>query len=233
MSDGARNSWREVRDHVRGRILDSTYRPGDRLPRDEDIARDLNCARSTVNRAMQSLAEDGLVERRRRGGTTVNPDPVTRTTLDIPITRIEIERRGHAYHHHLIDAEEKPAPATVCARFGVVGACPALRIRALHLADGRPYMLEDRWICLATVPEIRDVDFSLTSANEWLVRNRPFSRCEVHIYAHPIDAPEAAHMETSQGSAMLVLERTTWIDDDAITHVKATHAPGHRLVTAG
>ena len=84
MSIGARHSWKDVRNHIRGQILDTTYRPGDKLPRDEDIAKELDCARSTVHRAMRSLAEDGMIERRRKGGTTVNPDPVDADYLENP-----------------------------------------------------------------------------------------------------------------------------------------------------
>ena len=233
MSIGARHSWKDVRNHIRGQILDTTYRPGDKLPRDEDIAKELDCARSTVHRAMRSLAEDGMIERRRKGGTTVNPDPVTRTTLKIPITKIEIESRGHEYRHHLIGAEQLSATPSIAARFGLVEAGSFLKIRALHLADGRPYVFEDRWVSLDTVPEIQDVDLSETSANEWLVLNRPYSRCDVQIYASEAGEDEARFMDAKRGSALLVLERTTWIDDAPITHVRAVHAQGYRIVSGG
>lgn len=233
MSAGTRQSWRDVRDHIHGQILDSTYRPGDKLPRDEDIARMLNCARSTVHRAMRSLAEDGLIERKRKGGTTVNRNPVTRTTLDIPITKVEIEARGYSYQHQLIDAVEQRAPPDVAARFGSAGDDgTAMRIRALHRADGRPYLLEDRWISLTTVPEIRDLDLSAISANEWLVQNRPYSRCDVQILADDITDHEAAVMEEKKGTALLILERTTWIDTAPITHVRAVHPRGYRLISS-
>jgi len=233
-----RQSWRNVRDHIRGRVLDFTYRPGDKLPRDEDIARELDCARSTVHRAMRSLAEEGLVERRRKGGTTVTSDPVTRATLNIPITRLEIEARGHSYGYHLIMREMRSATATIAALFGQNETGPvlhlrALHLRALHLADGRPYMFEDRWISVDTVPEVGQVDFSVISANEWLVRNRPFSRCDVQIYARTPDEDEASNMDITAGAALLVLERTTWIDNAPITHVRVLHAPGYRLVSNG
>ena len=64
-----RLSWKNVRDEIHEAILSGRYGPGDRLPRDADIAEDLNCARSTVQRAMQDLSDSGLVERRRKGGT--------------------------------------------------------------------------------------------------------------------------------------------------------------------
>ncbi len=228
-----RQSWRDVREVIRNRILNSTYKPGDKLPRDHDIALELECARSTVQRAMSSLAEDGIVERKRKGGTIVRLDPVTRATLNIPITKVEIEARGFKYGHHLISSEVTSAPPSVAARFGVASMDPAARIRALHMAGGRPYVLEDRWICLKTVPEFRDVDLTYISANEWLVRNRPYSRSDVQIYALPIQPDEAELMEVPEGSAMLVLERTTWIGREPITHVKATHTVDYRLMTSG
>ena len=63
-----RLSWKDVRDEIHEAILSGRYGPGDRLPRDADIADGLNCARSTVQRAMQDLFNNGLVERRRKGG---------------------------------------------------------------------------------------------------------------------------------------------------------------------
>lgn len=228
-----RQSWRDIRDHIHGQILDLTYRPGDKLPRDEDIARTLECARSTVHRAMRSLAEDGLIERRRKGGTTVRRDPVARTTLDIPIARAEVEARGQTYHHHLIGAEKEVAPPSVAARFGPDMAGSLLRIRALHLANGRPFMLEDRWVSLVTVPEMLSVNLGRISANEWLVHNRPFDRCDVQIFADRITDSEAQVMEVQAGGALLVLERMTFIDGAPITFVRVLHAPEYRLTSRG
>ena len=80
-----------MRNEIRMRILNRTFAPGDKLPRDEDIAVELGCARATVHRAMQDLAQIGLVERKRKGGTYGGSDPVTRATFNIPITRREVQ----------------------------------------------------------------------------------------------------------------------------------------------
>ncbi|MCY4305735.1 MAG: GntR family transcriptional regulator [Aestuariivita sp.] len=233
MTFADRQSWKDVREEIRSRILDSTYRPGDKLPRDHDLALELKCARSTVQRAMSSLADAGIIERKRKGGTIIKLDPVTRATINIPITKVEIEARGLKYRHHLITSAVTKAPLSISARFGIADLNSAVRVKALHMAAGRPYVLEDRWISLETVPEFRGVDLSNISANEWLVRNRPYSRCNVQIYAELIMKKEANLMEVPEGSAMLILERTTWIGDEPITHVKATHTVDYRLITNG
>ncbi|MFN3208321.1 MAG: GntR family transcriptional regulator [Roseovarius sp.] len=231
MTPEPRLSWKDVRDRIHEQILTGRYGPGDRLPRDADIAADLCCARSTVQRAMQDLSDSGIVERRRRGGTRVRAEPVTRATLDIPITRREVEQRGGRYGYQLIRRTKAAAPRGVLAAFGIEGPRPMVRVEALHLSDGRPYILEDRWICPETSPEIHELDFTDQSANEWLVLNKPYTRLDLRFYAVSAEEAVAELLETTVGAALLVIERTTWIEDAPITTVKAITTPGYQLMT--
>ena len=226
-----RLSWKDVRDEIHEAILSGRYGPGDRLPRDADIADDLKCARSTVQRAMQDLFNNGLVERRRKGGTRVRSEPVTRATLDIPITRREIEQKGGRYGHQLIHCTQTDAPRGAMATFELTKTHPMLRVEALHLSDGRPYIFEDRWISLDTVPEITEVDLTKQSANEWLVLNRPYNRCDLRFYAISANSRVADLLQIEPGAALLVMERTTWIDNAPITTVQAITKPGYQLLT--
>ncbi|MBF9030298.1 UTRA domain-containing protein [Rhodobacterales bacterium HKCCE3408] len=231
MTADGRLSWRAVRDRIHARILSGHYAPGDRLPRDADIADTLGCARSTVQRAMQDLSDSGIVERRRKGGTRVRPDPVTRATFEIPVTRREVEAKGGRYGYQLIRRALEETPRTIAATLEIGAPERMLRVEALHLSDGRPFMLEDRWISTATAPEILDVDLSVESANEWLVVNRPYSRCDVRFSAEAAGEREAELLGCAPGSALFVIDRTTWIGTRPITTVKAATAPGYELLT--
>lgn len=231
MRNGTRNSWKSVRDEVYSRIVNSTYSPGDRVPKDEELAEELGCARSTVVRAMQDLADNGLVERRRKGGTRVPLSPVTRATFDIPITRSEVEAKGQVYSYQLIDRTEESLPLAVASNFGLQDPARMLHVRALHLADHQPYIFEDRWISTDTIPEIFEVDLARQSANEWLVRNRPYSRCTVRFYALNAGGNYADIFEVDPTAPLFVMERTTWVGTDPITSVKAVTKPGYQLLT--
>ena len=233
MSERRRHSWMEIRDSIRGLILNATYGPGDKLPRDEELALRFGCARSTVHRAMRDLAQNGIVERRRKGGTTVRRDPVTRATLDIPITRLEVEQRGYRYRHRLIRQSIQDTPPAIMANFGFSEPRAMLRVEALHLADNRPYIFEDRWISLETVPEISSVDLTHENANEWLVRNRPYSKCDLRLYARTATAGDRDMLQAQEGEALFVMERTTWIDAAPITSLCAVAHPGYQLFTQG
>ena len=229
MTGQKRLSWTDVRDEIRARIQNRTYVAGDKLPRDEDIALELGCARTTVHRAMQDLSQIGLFERKRKGGTQVRTDPVTRATFDIPITRCEVEQRGSKYGYQLISRTLENSPLPVMARFGIQQPVKMLHIKALHLADTRPYIFEDRWVDTRSTPDILNFDLNLESANEWLVRNKPYSRVDVRFYAMNAEGESAEHLATNAGNALLVIERTTWIGQDPITSVQAVTAPGYQL----
>lgn len=226
-----RHSWRSVRNTIHGKILDSTFGPGDKLPKDEELAEELGCARATVQRAMRDLAESGVVERKRRGGTHVRSDPFTRATVNIPVTRREVERRGSIYSYQLLNLQEAETPYAVAANFGLPSPATMLRVEAVHMADRRPYIYEDRWISTRTVPEIREVDLTVQSANEWLVRNKPYNRCDLRFFAERAGETHSGLFATDPGEALFVMERTTWLNDDPITTVKAVTAPGYQLIS--
>ena len=231
MKQKTRMSWVEVRDRIQGKILDSTYGPGDKLPKDDDIAVEFGCARTTVQRAMRFLSDSGIVERRRKGGTHVRTDPVTRATLDIPITRKEIEQKNGVYGYQLIKVEMAETPLQIAANFNLSSPTIMLHIEAIHLANKRPYIFEDRWVSTETVPEITAIDLSKESANEWLVRNKPYSCCDLRFYAMQATKHFANMLNTDEKEALFVMERTTWTGSKPITSVKAVTMPGYQLLT--
>jgi GntR family transcriptional regulator, histidine utilization repressor len=233
MIDQPRLSWTDVRDIMRARILARSYALGDRLPRDADIAQDLGCARTTVHRAMQDLAAAGLIERRRKGGSHVKADPIARATLDIPLVRSEVAAQGRAYSYTLIARNLALCPAPIAAQLGLHTPQEMLHVTALHLADGRPFVFENRWINPAAVPEILTVDLAGVSANEWLLANRPYSRLEISLSAVNAAADIAAHMACPLGTALLVTARATWIGDQPITYVESFAAAGYHLAAKG
>lgn len=57
---------------LEGLIVDGTYRAGDRLPAERELARQLDVSRPSLREAIQKLEAKGLVTRRQGGGTYVS-----------------------------------------------------------------------------------------------------------------------------------------------------------------
>lgn len=62
-------TWAGIRGVIMDRISNGTYPPGTLIPTEQQFAAEFGSARATVNRALTSLAERGVLERRRRVGT--------------------------------------------------------------------------------------------------------------------------------------------------------------------
>lgn len=231
MNDASPNTWQSVQDEVLRRIRSREWKPGELIPNEADLAAEFGCARTTVNRALRDLADSGLVERRRKSGTRVALHPVGKAVIEIPVIRQEIETGGQRYGYALLSRDVAPPPARVAYALGLAEDADTLHLTAIHLADGAPYMLEDRWINLAAVPQADRADFTSKSANEWLLENVPVVRGELSISALPADEDAARQLDVAHGTALLVLERATWGPDAPVTFVRLWHMPGHRIVS--
>lgn len=222
-------TWQSVRDTVQRRIQDRVWPAGGLMPTEAELAKEFGCARVTVNRALRDLADQGILDRRRRAGTRVAAFPVRQVKFSIPIIRIEVEGLGQAYSHALLSRSISPPPGPVQAALGLGPGRPALHLRALHLADAQPFVLEDRWINLDAVPQAGEVDFAQVNANEWLVGQAPFTRGELGFRASALSEDEATSLGAEVGASVLKVDRQTWDGTTAVTRVTLTYVPGHRF----
>lgn len=221
--------WRSVRAEILRRIQDRTWPPGAAIPSETSLAAEFGCGRTTVNRAMRALADDGFLHRRRRAGTTVARHPVRRAKLDIPVTRLEIEARGGVWKHAVLVRRHMRPPASIAAALGIAPNLRILFLRSLHLSDGTPFLFEDRWINTSLVPGALQADFTQYSANEWLVHNASYTRGDMIYFACNANAEQAEILDTEPGIAILAAERITFARDEGITHVRLFHGPNYRL----
>lgn len=216
-----------IANEVRRRIVEREWRQGDRIPDEAELAVEFGVARATVNKALQVLAEEGLLDRKRRAGTHVTLHPVRKATVTIPIVREQIEQAGLEYSHRVIAQKLSPVPPDVARRMSQAEGTTLIHLQTVHYGDGHPFQVEDRWINPAATPGAEQIDFQRINANEWLVRNFPWSRADIAFSAENAKARDARLLETRQGAALLILQRTTWNDLGAITSVRVAFQPGY------
>jgi len=220
-------TWQAVQAEALRRIRSREWPPGERIPDEADLATELGCARATVNRALRDLAEAGLLERRRKAGTRVPVNPVRKATFEIPIIRQDIESRGLVPGYRLLAQDMAPAPPDLARN--LPRDARLVRLRALHLADGAPFCLEDRWINPLTAPGILVADFTSISANEWLVQNTAFTGGDIAFGAVTADTATAESLSCAPGAALFTIDRTTRSGEALITSVRLSYAPGYRM----
>jgi GntR family histidine utilization transcriptional repressor len=223
------SGWQEIQAEALRRIQSRQWPPGSLIPNEAALAAEFDCARSTVNRALQALADAGLLERRRKAGTRVATAPQRRAQLAIPLIRQEIAASGARPSHGVILHRRATMPADLRLGLGLPVGAPTMETATLHMADGRPYALEWRWVNLITAPGYQTAPLDRISANEWLVQNIPFAHGTLDYVARPAGDTAARHLGCAADAAVMVLERRTFAPEGPVTFMRLTHGPGHRL----
>jgi GntR family histidine utilization transcriptional repressor len=209
-----------IRAEIEDRILTGAWKPGHRIPYEHELTVQFGCARMTVNKAIASLVDAGLIVRRRRVGSFVAQPRIHSAVLDIPDIQGEIASRGAAYGLKLLSRRRRKPARGQLEELTLAGGGDLLVIRCLHLADGQPFALEERQISLAAVPDADRADFAVTPPGTWLLVHVPWTEAEHRIAAINADAESACLLGVAEGTACLALERRTWRGDRHITHVR-------------
>ncbi|MDD7970882.1 GntR family transcriptional regulator [Roseinatronobacter alkalisoli] len=223
--------WKAIRRDLLGRIQSGAWKPGDQIPREVELAAHYDCTRSTVGRALRDLATAGFLDRKRKGGTTVSANPVRKAPLDVPIIAEAIRKAGHVAGYHMLDAGVRPASPAIAAEMGVPAGTSFLFVSALHLADDRPYQVEQRWLLPATVVGLTPEILETMPADEWLLRNVPLTRAHIAIEAAHPPAEVADALKIAPDMPTLLITRTSWRQTRLIGMLRLYHVPGHRLLT--
>jgi len=157
---------RSLTGRVRDELLKAIHAgafPGDRLPPEAELALRLGVSRTTIRAALQSLADDGIISRRRRHGTVVNRHVLGST---MPLNRLVAFRSlvAQAGHVPSVDpqvqrtqAVEEDAAEALELELGT----HCLLVKRLIRADGRPVIHITDTVALARLPppgEIADAD---------------------------------------------------------------------------
>ncbi|WP_254444884.1 GntR family transcriptional regulator [Ruegeria atlantica] len=224
-------SYRDIKQVVLDRIQTGVWSPDSILPSETDLATEFSSTRTTVNRALRELADEGYLERKRKAGTRVLKSPIRKAQFSIPLVRDEITAAGAAYRYSLVDKQVHAAPSWLAARLDLKRGQDVLHLRCMHYADNAPFQFEVRWIVTDVVPEVLDEAFEQSGPNDWLVKRVPFTNLELSFLATKANGEIAEFLDAPLGDPIFTAERITWLRGAPVTYAKLYFAPGYRMTT--
>lgn len=215
--------YQQIKDHIARKIQDGSWKAGDRLPSENDLVTQFGMSRMTVNRALRELAEQGRIVRVAGVGSFVAEDKPQSTLLQIANLASEIRQRGHDYRCKVLTVERVSATMEVAAALDMRTGESVFHAVCVHLEDGLPVQLEDRYVNPRVVPQFAQQDFTLLQPSEFLVRNVPFDQVEHVVDAVLPTADQALLLEMDPAQPCLLLTRRTWSRGVPVTMVRCLH----------
>lgn len=222
--------YQQVKDHIARKIQDGSWKAGDRLPSENELVLQFGISRMTVNRALRELAAQGRIVRVAGVGSFVAEVKPQSTLLRIAHLASEVRQRGHDYDCRVLGVERMAAPMDVAAALDMRFGESVFHALCVHLENGVPVQLEDRFVNPPMAPDFLRQDFSRIGPSEYLVRNVPFDQAE-HVVDAVLPTPEQARLlEMDAAQPCLLLTRRTWSRGVPVTLVRCLHpASRYRL----
>jgi GntR family transcriptional regulator len=160
---------------LRQRVIDGEWPPGTPLPAETRLAAEHGVALGTLRRALEMLAEQGLIERRHGKGTFVRGG-----LSGAPMMRFFRfgEGDGEMPQSRILSRQSVAASAEVARRLGLGRGDPVLRLQRLRSLGGQPRLVEDIWLPLPLFAPLLDAPLA-----DWGDLLYPFfaERCGVAI----------------------------------------------------
>lgn len=147
-----RQPWEHIADALRHAIADKTFKPGDRLPSEHQLAQQYGASRQTIRWALRHLRDRGLIETHQGKGAFVRmPSPIAITLTAENYNRhqregrpgfnAQVREQGHTPRQEILDVTTIPSPVEVAERLGVEEGAEVLMRRLRFLVDEEPVQL--------------------------------------------------------------------------------------------
>lgn len=203
-------AYQAIKDHILARIDSGEWGEGSLIPSENELARQFNVARMTVNRALRELTDAQVLTRTKGAGTYVAPPKYQSTLVEIRSIAEEIRARGHRHGAVVLTLESVAATTTLAVEMQVPVGSPVFHSCLLHLENDQPVQYEERWVNPALAPDYLAQDFTQITPNEYLVRVAPLQRVEYRIEATLPSAAICHDLAMARGEPALLLHRRTW-----------------------
>ncbi|MDP9318486.1 MAG: GntR family transcriptional regulator [Actinomycetota bacterium] len=208
---GGLPAYQQIEQWLTDLMTAGTLTPGDRLPKESDLAYALGVSRMTLRQALAALEGRGVVERipGRRGGTFI-----VEPTIECDITGLagftEQLRRGQVRASaRVVSASIQAASAKVSKFLEIPRDGDVYEVVRVRRANGQPLALERSYLPAELFPGL--LDKRLTgSLYARMARDYDLAPQTATEYLEPYVAGEAVAkmLEVPVGSALLRIERT-------------------------
>ncbi|WP_415183185.1 UTRA domain-containing protein [Phaeovulum sp.] len=218
--------YSQVKTAIEDRIDRQDWRADFKVPSEEALSVEFNVSHLTVRRALRELQAEGVLVRIRGRGTFVVGPKMQCAVFGLEDVSEEIEANGGVHTSQIITLCALE-PETQLAKLLPVAGGTVFYSRILHLEDGTPIQLEDRFINAAVAPGYLDQDFTQTTTHAYLLRETKVSFVDNTIRAIRPDAEAQRLLQIDATHPCLLINRQTWHNDIPVTRSRFLY-PGDR-----
>ncbi|MBM7094236.1 MULTISPECIES: GntR family transcriptional regulator [Alteribacter] len=182
----------QVIDRIKDDIDKGHYEPGERLPSEFGLSKQLGVSRATLREALRMLEDESVIIRRHGVGTFVNSKPLFTSGIEELNSVTDMIKTSNMEPGTIfLSSTVQPASEDDCVRFNDLNLKEIIVIERVRTADGKPVVY-----CLDKLPKRLLPDY--VSHKEESIFNQLESSGTSISYAHTQIEPVGFHEKVSE-----------------------------------
>jgi GntR family transcriptional regulator len=204
--------YAQVENVIMDRISNGSLPAGSRLPSEDSLVQEYAVSRTTIRAAVQSLVQRGLVEIRRGKGTFVTHPKITQELTELTGFVEDMQALGRHPAAKVLDQQIVPANQLVARHLALPQGAPVVRIQRVRLADRMPLSYDETYLPKELGEKVMADNLDTEPIFSLLEQkyNTPLVAAEYQLEAVCADATVATALRIGLGSAIFLIERTSY-----------------------
>lgn len=203
--------YTQIKDILRERILDGTYKAHQRLPSESEMSTLFDVSRITVRQALSDLQNEGLIFRIPGKGTFVAKAKAFQQLTQLEGFAEAMLRMGYEIYNKVTSHKSIPASPSIAQKLKLEPGTPVTEIRRVRHLNREPLSVEITYLPEDIGERLRNID--LPTRDIFVVLENDFGialgHAELQIDAMLADYDLARQLKIEEGSAVLRMERLT------------------------
>ncbi len=146
----------QIQEWVKQLIEDGEWKPGDKIPSENELCDKFEVSRMTIRQAINNLVEQGYLYRKRGIGTFVQLPKVEQKLQGMTGFTEDMISRGMNPSSQLLSFRLVPATAKIADRLRIQEGESVYEVRRIRLADDEPIAFETTYLSPALVKDINE-----------------------------------------------------------------------------
>lgn len=202
------------------------------VPSENELASKFSVSRMTARRALQELAEQGIVVRNQGSRSTVASIKSQSSLLEIRNIADEIADRGHQHEAQCVALTEIQATQQVANNLGIPESSLVFQSLVIHRENGVAIQVEERFVNPVAAPSYLQQDFNAITTHDYLTEIAPLTEAEHFVEAVLPNVHLQELLAISQHQPCLRVSRRTWAKKQMVSYAVLTH-PGNEYRLGG
>ena len=207
-----------IKQFLEQQISSGELSSGAKIPTEQSLADSFSVSRMTARRAVQELADMGMLTRTPGSGTFV-AEPI-KTVPMIAITNlVDAAKQSNTHSHRIISADAVQLAATKARLMGLLADTLVFQLNLLHLNNNRPIQWQQICVNRSLAPALLKQKMDKIDPNDYLQWVCTPTKSDYQVSSVLPSASQRRDLDLSHqdNTSCLSVERRDWVGESVLS----------------